>query len=269
MALNRQSKHNGTTPRRHSYLLNGGLLSCGECGGTMEGRCGTGSKGTKHYYYQCRGCGFRIPAGQIERVLIERIQTLAQSDEILEGIVAVTNERLQEDLPRLTEQQRALEKDLAEVNETAEGLMDQWEALAHDEGTVFLKERLDALGKRRKEIEDALGELGEAASGVDREAVDHIVVAKALEQFTDVFEGMAPYQQKELVHLVVHDVTVSKTAMELGLFGKMPRMRPLPHTRSRSQTSKWLPGLATSRTPLTLLTEAQAARIHEFEGLVA
>jgi hypothetical protein len=73
---------------------------------------------------------------------------------------------------------------------------------------------------------------------------------------------MAPYQRKELVRLVVHDVTVSKTAMELGLFGRMPRMRPLPPTRSRSQTSKWLPGLVS---PSAILRDSLT--LHWVRGL--
>ena len=85
----------------------------------------------------------------------------------------------------------------------AEGLIDQWAALARDDGAVFLKERLDWLGRRRAEIEAVLEELNGAVEEIDREAVDRALIMEGLGQFAEVFEGMAPYQQKELIRLVV------------------------------------------------------------------
>jgi len=136
----------------------------------------------------------------------------------------------------------------------ADGLIDQWEALARDDGAVFLKERLDALGKRRAEIEAALEELNMAVEEIDRESFDRDLIMTALGRFAEVFEGMAPYQQKELIRLVVHKVVVSREAMELGLYARMPEMRAVPPTRSRSQTPNWLPGLVSGSAILRDLT---------------
>ena len=36
---------------------------------------------------------------------------------------------------------------------------------------------------------------------------------------------MAPYQQKELIRFVAHKVVISREAMELGLYARMPEVR--------------------------------------------
>jgi site-specific DNA recombinase len=241
---NNATKHNGAKHIRHTYILNAGLLWCGECGEQMEGRCGTGSKGVKYYYYLCKNkdCRFKVPASEIEGVIIERIGQLAADPEIMQNIIKTTNEKLQSDLPKMVEQKNVLEADLADVQKTADGIMEQWESLASDDGAVFLKEKLDQLGKRRNQIESALEKIELAVAEIQQDAVDHKLVMKALEDFTDVFNCIPPYQQKDLMRLVLHKAIVSHTSMKIALYGRLPEIDKAAHRAdSRSQTSTWLP----------------------------
>jgi site-specific DNA recombinase len=82
---NRVSNHNGAKPVKHNYLLNGGLLWCDKCETEMEGRSGTGAKGARYYYYICknRECNFKVPADEIESVVLERIKELSSNKGIL------------------------------------------------------------------------------------------------------------------------------------------------------------------------------------------
>ena len=191
---NNLSKHNGMKRTRHTYVLNAGLLWCGACRGRMEGRSGTGSKGVKYYYYLCtnKDCRFKVPAGEMEGVVIERIRQLATEPQMIERIIAETNQKLQTDLPKVAEQQGVLEKELAGVKKTADGLMEQWETLATDDGAVFLKERLDELGKRRGQIEAGLDEVLLATEDIEKEAVDQSLVTEALANFSEVFQHIPP-----------------------------------------------------------------------------
>ncbi len=244
MGKNNVTRHNGAKRIRHTYLLNAGLLWCKTCGSQMDGCCGTGSKGVKYYYYVCKNkdCRFKVPAGEIEGVVIERIQQLAESPVMLSQIVAATNAKLQTDLPKLIEQKETLEKDFSDVGQTADDMMDQWESLAGEDGAVFLKERLDQLGKRRTEIESALDELSLAIDDVKREAVDQDLVLKALASFGEVFEYIPPYQQKELFRLVIHKAIISEESLELALYGKPLQLTEMTQGAARSGTSNWLPG---------------------------
>jgi site-specific DNA recombinase len=216
---NQATKHNGVKRIRHSYLLNAGLLACGECGSQMEGRCGTGSKKVKYYYYLCknRDCRLKVPAGEIEGVVTERIRQLAHTPKLLDEIVNAANEKLQMELPARTKQKDLLQKDLAEVNAAAEALVGQLEILADNNGASFVHDRLEQLAKRRVEIDSSLEELDQSILDVEREAVDQNQVVKALSSFGEVFDVIPPYQQKELIRLVLQKAFVSHEQLELAL----------------------------------------------------
>ncbi len=90
---NNVSKHNGVKHIKHNYTLNSGLLWCGKCATEMEGRSGTGSKGMRYYYYICKNkeCKFKVPAGEIEGIVLERIKELSAKKGIMDDIVQATN----------------------------------------------------------------------------------------------------------------------------------------------------------------------------------
>ncbi|MFC2173211.1 zinc ribbon domain-containing protein [Acidobacteriota bacterium] len=142
---------------RNNYVLNGGLLWCEKCATEMEGRSGTGRRGVRYYYYACKKkeCGFRVPANEIEGVVLERIKELSTKEDVLATIVRSTNEKLQEELPHLRKQETILQRELEDVKNFAAGILDQWSELASGDGSIFIKEKLDQLGARRREIEKA------------------------------------------------------------------------------------------------------------------
>jgi hypothetical protein len=243
MEKNGETRHNAAKRINHSYLLNHGLLWCGKCGSQMQGVCGTGQKGRKYYYYLCKNCKFKVPAEEVEGLVLARIGHLAEDKKTLAAIVASTNEKLKTELPGLRDQQRVLEGDLAKVKSQAEGLINEWATLANGDGTSFLRERLDDLGKRRGQIEESLADLEIAIGEVERDMVDQTLVARALADFTGVFAELKPYQQKELMRLVLHKAILGPDYLKIGLYGRPPELGPLSKGEPRSQTFDWLPGL--------------------------
>ena len=49
----------------------------------MWGHYGKGRGIREYFYYRCEECGFKVPAAEIERVVLERIGVLSESPEIL------------------------------------------------------------------------------------------------------------------------------------------------------------------------------------------
>jgi site-specific DNA recombinase len=242
MQKNGDTRHNAAKRINHSYLLNHGLIWCGKCGSQMQGVCGTGQKGRKYYYYLCKDCKFKVPADEVEGLVLERIGHLAQDEKTLAAIVASTNEKLKTELPGLRDQQKVLEGELTRVKGQAEALINEWATLANGDGTSFLKERLDDLGKRRSQIEESLAALEIAIGQVERDMVDQGLVAQALADFTGVFAELKPYQQKELMRLVLHKAILAPDYFKIGLYGRPPELGPLSKGEPRSQTFDWLPG---------------------------
>jgi site-specific DNA recombinase len=243
---NRSSKHNVAKPIKHNYLLNGGLLWCEKCGKEMEGRSGTGARNVRYYYYRCKNeaCQFKVPANEIEGIILNRLKELSSQRDILGEIVKFTNGRLQKALPQLKEQKTLLQKERTEIRSFADKIMNKWASLATDQNSVLLKEKLDELGRRRQDIETGIQTLEQMIDEIQRESVSQELVMLALNKFTDVFDHIQPYQQKELLGLVLHKAVLAPDSIKIALYGRPPETGLLPGTESemRSRMVNWLPG---------------------------
>jgi hypothetical protein len=134
----------------------------------------------------------------------------------------------------------------------------EWTALANRDSTSFLKEKLDNLGKRRGQIQESLTALEIEIGEVERDRVDQDLVTKALADFSAVFSELKPYQQKELIRLVLHKAILSPDCLKLGLYGRPPEVRALIEGDSRFQTFKWLPGQMSESVVLLNTASARA-----------
>ncbi len=243
---NYASKRNCGRPVKHNYILNRGLLCCGKCGTQMDGKPAMGARGVRYYYYYCKNkeCRFKAPADEVERVVLERIRELSARPDILDGIVRRTNERLRTELPQLKERQDVLKGELESVNNAAKGILKDLETAAGEKGKVFVKEQLEELGTRREEVETGIQEAERAIREIERESVSQAEVMQALGNFSEVFGGLPPYQQKELVRLVVNRVELSPDSMKMALYGRVAAMGPVSEGEGESRTgiSEWLPG---------------------------
>jgi site-specific DNA recombinase len=246
---NTKTKHNGTKIIKHAYILNGGLLWCGKCNAQMEGTCGTGKRGSKYFYYICKNkdCRFKLPAEEIERVIIERIKYLSSDSGLMEKLIAHTNDKLMKELPQLKHRKTHLQKELAEVKTFADGIMNKWTAMATDESSIFLNEKLNELGQRRKEIETGIASLETMIKEIERESINKELIMLALNRFTDLFDKIKPYRQKDMIRLVLQKATLSPTKIQIALYGRQPDTGLLELCKSdneeiRCQTSNWLRG---------------------------
>jgi len=248
---NRSSKRNAAKSIKHVYLLNSGKLWCGECGHEMEGRSGTSRLNKRYYYYACKNksCKFRIPAGEIENFILEYIKNLANEKETLKEIVRLTNHKLQTELPQLVTQRNNMQNELEEVKRFAQGILDKWTSMVTDENAVFLKDKLSELGKRRKEIEDAIANIEIMIEEIQRKSISHDMVELMLRKFTDTFNTIPPYRQKELINIILHKAILSRSETKIALYGIQPDTRLFELFESqdmavnpRSGTSDWLLG---------------------------
>lgn len=150
----------------------------------------------RYYYYLCKikECKFKVPADEIEEIILKRIKELSTKKDIMENIIKSTNEKLQKELPQLKEQKTFLQKELTEIKNFADGIMSKWAFLASEDSSLFLKDKLDQLGKRRKEIETGIQALEGMIEEIERESVTQELVMLALNKFTDIFEHIQPYQ---------------------------------------------------------------------------
>ena len=243
--LNYKSRHNKVKPIRHNYILNSGFLYCDKCGTEMEGRSGTGKKGTRYYYYRCKNnnCGFKVPANEIEKVIINRLKKLSTGKGILPDIIKSANKTLKKELPKLIGQRKLMVDELKEIKNFASKVLSQWSSLSTSDNTIFVKEELDKLAIRRKQIETGLQALEDTIAEIGRETISQELIKLALNKFTDLFDSLPPYRQKELLKLTIHKVLLSEKEIKIALYGRSPEkgLLNISETGIRSQTVNWLP----------------------------
>jgi len=245
LSKNTASRHNGTATIKHVYILNGGLLICEKCGKPMEGTCGTGKLGNKYFYYHCKECKFKMPAGEIERVIIDKIKELSMHDDVVGLMIKDANAELQKELPQLKNQRDALQKRLYEIKTQADGIMLKWSAIATTENSIFLKEKLDELARERKDADTGLLELEIQINNTEREAIRKEDVMLALSKFASLFDTLPPYQKKEIIRLLMKKAILNPEGIKIALIGKYPQTGLFDAATSdgkiRCQTSIWLP----------------------------
>ena len=98
------------------------------------------------------------------------------------------------------------------------------------------------LGKRRNQIKERLVALETVIGEVERDTIDQSLVTQALTDFSEVFAEIKPYQQKELMRLVLHKAILGPDYVKIALYGRPPEIGPVSEAGPRFQTLKWLPG---------------------------
>ena len=247
MAANGQRRHNSAEGLKHVHVLVG-LLHCGLCGTALQGRSGTGRLARRYYYYTCpnQGCGLRVVADEIEGAVLDHIGELAQTEGLLERLVEETNTRLLKQKPALLRQQKALQRNLAEVNAQAGSLLTEWSTVTADHGKSFVTEKLTELAERRAALERGVAELDQQLAKVQDKAVTAEVVRAALSQVHQVYACLKPYEQRELMRLVVHraEVHVRELVLEInGAVGQEITPATVNNGGVVRQTQDWLPEL--------------------------
>ena len=128
-----------------------------------------------------------------------------------------------------------------------------------------MTEKLTELAERRAALERGVAELDQQLAKVQDKAVTAEVVRAALSQVQQVYACLKPYEQRELVRLVLHraEVHVRELVLEInGAVGQAITPATVYNGSLVRRTQDWLPG-AVSQSVFR-----QAFRIH-LRSLVA
>ena len=219
MADNGQTHRSGASSVQHAYSLSG-LVYCKRCDGKMGGESGTGRDGTKYFYYRCsnRECRMRVAAREVEGAIVDRLQLLADDPELLERLTTETNRKLRQGRPKLEREKSGLEKDIKEVMTMADKLLSELVSMDQQAGKSFVKDKLNDLGQRQTDLEHGLGKVQQELDNLDRESVDTELVRAALGKVKELFGVLKPYEQRELMNLVLHRAEVNEREITLEVF---------------------------------------------------
>jgi site-specific DNA recombinase len=220
LALNARTNHSQVRAIRHVYPV-AGLLRCGRCDAVMVGRSGHGRGGKAYFYYACptETCGLRAVAPEVEAAVLGRFGHLVNDAETVAALTEKANAVLARARPSVEKRIRSLKRSLraldGEVRSVAGGL-----AQATAEAARLVNQQLAELGARRGELEAALAEADRELRALAEGGVTAEEVTAGLHDFERVFEHLQPFEQKELVRLLLRQATLSDRHLTLHLNGK-------------------------------------------------
>jgi len=207
--LRRNAVSGGALVRNKFGALLKGLVRCVPCNCAMTPSHTTRNGNKRYRYYTCslaqkRGwdtCPSKaVPAGQIEKFVVDQIRCLGKNPGLLAATWAQINTSNNACVAELEGDLRSVEQDLVQWNVEVRDLAQK--ILPNDKDSPALG-RLADLQERIRGAERRATELRDEIVAHGHEQVDERQIQLALAAFDPVWETLTPREQARLVHLLV------------------------------------------------------------------
>jgi site-specific DNA recombinase len=228
--LQRNGRTGGTEVRNKFGALLKGLLHCKPCGCAMSPTHAT-KGGTKRYrYYVCtaaqqRGwqtCPSRsIPAGEIERFVVEQIASIGRDPQLVAETLRQVRDQSNQRMEELSVEERRLQRELTSHHRDLQNLV---RCPSAGQGNGLEAARFADVQERIASAERRLTEIRDEAEHFRHDSIDEAQAARALAEFTPVWEALSPREQGRLLQLLIeridydgNDDTISITFHPSGI----------------------------------------------------
>jgi len=217
--LAQNGRKRGVRTRTKTPALLRGIIRCAHCDCSM-GPTFTKRRGKVYRYYLCshaskHGAGScpvgTVPAGEIERAVIEQLRAVFESPEVVAATVRAARE-----------QREAKLQELRQTRDLAKGRLDILRAEARRlmSGTCgespLVAERLTELTGQVEAEERALTQADQEMQALSSRVGEREVIG-ALASLDPLWEELFPAEQERLVQLLVRRVEVGPDGLELEL----------------------------------------------------
>lgn len=174
-------------------------------------------KGNKRYRYYVCGTAMQkgwsecpapsVPAGEIERFVVEQIQSIGTDEDLLNQTIGQIESRSVLRRDNLEAERKSLNRQLRNDHE-------KLRAIAANNGRVAglaeLQSRIEAASERLKKIQHELQSLQD-------QSIDTADVRKLLAGFEELWQTIQPREQVRLTSLLVHRVDFDGVAGNVGI----------------------------------------------------
>lgn len=140
-----------------------------------------------------------LPAGEIEKFVVERIRGIGTDPTLLAEVLKKTRADVQDRVDSLDRERREVEKDLRRCAAEVKRLVGASQTPATTARLADLQDRITA-GERR------VAEIRRDATALEQDRVDETELTAAMETFVPVWETLSPREQARIVHLLVERV---------------------------------------------------------------
>ncbi len=216
--LQRNGRTGGALVRNKFGALLKGMLRCVPCGCAMTPTHTTKDGNKRYRYYVCSSAQKRgwhtcpsksIPAGEIERFVVEQIKCIGQDPALLNETFAEARVQGNARVADLEAERRGLERELGRWNAEVR-------KLSGDASTPAVS-RLADLQERIRDAERRTTEINEQIIALGQEMVDQREIALALSVFDPVWDSLTPREQARIVQLLVEQVDYDGAAGKVSI----------------------------------------------------
>jgi len=217
--LERNGHARAVRTRTKTPALLRGIIRCAHCDCSM-GPSFTKRRGKVYRYYLCihaskHGAGScpvgTVPAGEIERAVIEQLRAVFESPEVVAATVRAAREQREARLEEVTHQHTAATAALATLREEAQRLMS---GACGD--SALVASRLTELAAQVEEHERAVIQADQEMQALSSHVGEQEVIG-ALASLDPVWEELFPAEQERIVQLLVRRVEVGPEGLDLEL----------------------------------------------------
>jgi site-specific DNA recombinase len=216
--LQRNGRTGGALVRNQFGALLKGILRCVPCGCAMVPSHTTKDGNKRYRYYVCSSAQKRgwhtcpsksIPAGEIERFVVEQIKCIGKDPRLLNETFAQARAQAGAQIGELDAERRGMERELGRWNAEIRGLI--------GDASPSAIARLADLQERIRDRERRATEINELTIALGREMVDEQEVAKALSTFNQVWDSLTPREQCRIIPLLIERVDYDGAAGKVSL----------------------------------------------------
>jgi len=234
--LSRNGRNGGSATRnKHGALLRD-ILHCAPCGCAM-GHTFTSKRGNVRYrYYTCATAQKRgwsacpsksVPAGEIERLVIEQIRAVGRDPTLIEVTLEAARQQANESKKNLTGERATLTRELkryhAELRALATNTQGDTAPLLAD------------LHERIRTAEQRLAAIAQELRTLESGMLDKAEVAAALVDFDAMWEQLAPKEQARVVELLIDRVDYDGAKSTMSITFSPAGVRCLAGERTEAQ----------------------------------
>ncbi|MBU1700157.1 MAG: recombinase family protein [Candidatus Eisenbacteria bacterium] len=209
--LGRNGTAGGRASRNKYNALLRGILWCTPCETAMYHTYT--NKGDRRYrYYVCGqaqkngrdSCPTKsIPAGEIERFVVERIRCIGTDPKLQGKVLETIRANVKGQLDEFDRERRTIAKDLRRWSTEVKRLVGP---SSKGQGQKSRPTKLVDLQERIEAEEARLGEISRRKAELESEQVDEKDLAAALESFAPIWDSLSPREQARAVQLLVERV---------------------------------------------------------------
>ncbi len=202
----------------HPYLLSG-VISCGECGGSLSGAMAHGRTQEIPYYQHASKtkCTVkRVQAKRIEAVILQRLRKIKDDPTLAEELAKGSADNVQNRIPELESQAGSIENNVRDFRKKAANLLNFLADLPSGADPKLILSQVQEFEEKAKALEEERENVHQQIRDLKGSMVSANHVTHHLKCFFKEFETLNLNEKRDALGCVLSSIRIFPEKLELG-----------------------------------------------------